>query len=126
MKVFAWIAIDVFVASLATIPIYAIYLALGMTPLNWSIVLGIGYMWIVSLACGEVLVLPATIVFPAFRRPAPWVATAYGVTIAWISSVALLGFGTYKPWVWLCVVGITGGVAGLSYSMWTRRRLAQR
>jgi hypothetical protein len=113
---------DVFVASFAPLPIYAVYLLLGKNPFGWALLIAVGYMWLVPVACGEIFVVPVVALMPAARRPRATIAAMWGVGIAWTSSITLLGLGTYRPWVWLLVVALAGGVSGWAYAALARRR----
>jgi hypothetical protein len=112
--------LNVFIASFATTPIYGIYLAIGH-PADRFLILAVAWMWLVSLACAEMLFVPAAIFLPSARQPRPLTAAIFGVAIAWMSSVTLLGLGPYRPWVWLGVVGGAGGLSGVAYAALARR-----
>jgi hypothetical protein len=122
--------VDVFVASFAALPIYTLNLLFGGYlnrsgptgyPADRWTALFVGYMWLITLACGEVLVVPVAALIPEARRPRPLAAVAWGVAIAWISSATLLGLGPGRPW-WNPIYGLAGGLSGGVYALLARRR----
>lgn len=80
------------------------------------------WSWGFSLVAGGLFVLPVMAVAPRLRAPSVWLATVWGIAVAWLSiellalaarvlDVAMIGWAH---------AAIAGGTAGASYALLVR------